>query len=60
MSKAKENAIGGLIVGGVVMFVLSLIVKDPNINPFWRKTAQTIEGDIYRHVITGDLITVLA
>jgi hypothetical protein len=59
MSK-KEKAIGGLIIGAGIMLILSLIANDPRISPLWRYIAKTAEGDIYQHVVSGDLITVLA
>ncbi len=59
MSK-QSKAIGGLIIGAGIMLVLGLIAKDPRVSPQWRYVAKTAEGEIYQHVVSGDLITVLA
>ena len=56
----RDKAIGGLIIGAGIMLVLSLIANNPRVSPLWRYVAKTAEGDIYQHVVSGELITVLA
>jgi hypothetical protein len=45
---------------GLGAWLLNKIVTDPRISPFWRKIAETEEGDIYQHIISAAVVTVLA
>lgn len=58
--KKQDQAIAGIIVTGGVILLLAAIANNPRISPFWRKLAQTAEGDIFQHVFTGELVTLLA
>ena len=58
--KKQEKVIGGVLIGLGVAWILNQIVANPRISPFWKFVAQTAEGDIFQHVISGDVITLLA
>jgi hypothetical protein len=60
MSKPNWGNVVGMVVGGLLLMgVLNEIATNPRISPFWRKIAQTAEGDVYRHVIDGTIVTLL-
>jgi len=44
------NVLGMLAVGFLAMAALNEIATNPKISPFWRRIAQTAEGDVYQHV----------
>ena len=58
--KKKEIAFAGLLIAGGIVVVLSMIANNPRINPLWRNVARTAEGDVFKHIITGELVTLLA
>jgi hypothetical protein len=53
--KQLDKAIAGILIGGVALGVLSMIANNPRISPMWRSVARTAEGDIFQHVLTGEL-----
>lgn len=58
--KKLDKVIGGLLIGGGVLFVLNQIANNPRISPFWRHVARTTEGDVFQHLVSGELVTLLA
>jgi hypothetical protein len=54
------KAVGMLLLGIAAIDVLNKIATDPRISPMWRFLARTAEGDVYQHVVSGALMTVLA
>jgi hypothetical protein len=58
--KKQDKAIAGLLIGGGIVLILSMIANNPRISPLWRHVARTAEGDVFKHVINGDLVTLLA
>ena len=51
----------GMLLGGVLLIVaLNEVATNPRISPLWRKIAQTAEGDVYRHIVNGAVVTILA
>ena len=60
MSKPNWGNVVGMVVGGLLLMgVLNEIATNPKISPFWRKIAQTAEGDVFQHIIDGTIVTVL-
>jgi hypothetical protein len=39
---------------------LGAIANNPRVSPLWRHVATTAEGEIFEHVITGDLVKLVA
>ena len=60
MSKKQENLIGAILIGLGVMWLLNEFATNPRVSPFWRWVARTAEGDIYKHVISGEVVALLA
>ena len=54
------RALGMLLLGLAAIGALNKIATDPRISPMWRFLARTAEGDIYQHIVSGALVTVLA
>lgn len=60
MSRKQEKLFGAIAIGLGVMWLLNEIATNPRIPIFWRYVARTAEGDLYKHVISGELVTLLA
>jgi len=58
--KKQDQLIGGILLGVVVMAVLGAIASNPRVPPLYRHYATTAEGEIFQHVVTGDLIRLIA
>lgn len=58
--KGFGKTVGMLLLGLAVIGVLNRIATDPRISPMWRLLARTAEGDVYQHIVSGALVTVLA
>jgi hypothetical protein len=63
VSKKKMDVaaiLGMLVVGIGGIALLNEIATNPRISPFWRKIAETAEGDLYQHIISGAVVTIFA
>ena len=63
MSRSKVDwgkVVGLLVVGAVGIGLLDAMANNPRVSPMWRKIAQTTEGDLFQHIVTGELLTLLA
>jgi hypothetical protein len=58
--KKQEQVIGGLLIAIAAALVLGAIANNPRVSPLWRRIAVTAEGEIFQHVITGDIVKLLA
>jgi hypothetical protein len=54
------KAVGILVLGVLGIAALNEVATNPKISPLWRKVARTAEGDIFQHVISGEIVTLLA
>jgi hypothetical protein len=59
MSK-QDKLIGGIAFGVLAVLVLSLIANNPRVPLLYRHYAWVAEGEIVQHVITGDLVKLVA
>jgi hypothetical protein len=32
------------------------LANDPRVSPMWRKVARTTEGEVYQHVVSGEIV----
>ena len=53
------SVLGMAVLGVVGIAVLNEIANNPRVSPVWRKIATTAEGDIYQHIISGAVVTIL-
>lgn len=54
-----EKALTMLVGGVAAMYLLNKIATDPRVSPMWRFFAKTAEGDVYQHIVSGALVTIL-
>ena len=47
-------------VAFIALELLGAIANSPRVSPLWRHVATTAEGEIFEHVITGDLVKLVA
>jgi len=58
--KKPHPLVVGIVFTIGAMILLGAIANNPRVSPLWRHVATTAEGEIFEHVITGDLVKLVA